>query len=1427
MSDTIRGYPTITARDVKTGKIVWEKTYQNTASVNTKIVASHANPYPISDTIYTLIFGRDAVQNKDTYNTIYVSPFKVPKISRFASFGTNYRISASSNYSPVLDSGQTVLEKTTVETGTPRLKNVVINENDIYAEFYGQLKPMSNSDRIISTIYLIYADTEYDSVYYAYGGNTNSILAFLSLDEPIIQTPDIVVDITYKFIAPNKYGKYKENYSNRIRASSGWTSGFNKLEYKTSKVLRAGAFTNCSYSHFIDYSKLPNKYHGLPYIKHEFNHSLYDDINLYRVVYNNNDHDDTNNGYLFNSKINYNSSSFGGMYGSIKKIYSPTPCAKLHHIGYDYSDTVFYADPRYNETENISSLSRTLPAKLNVYSHKHRQDKLDRPFIDTQFYRDGYGSINVSMTENYRNYPEMYFIDVTEGGASGTAKAKITKRPYLGSVNNKFYSSSAILNHISGEIAAMGLHDSVDVDIFPTQSIFDHDYGYEYQNAADRYALSDGHILLVTRKGVLLTHISVLDYEIYDKNSDPQLPVSMISSIVHNYNTGETFIGCADTGLYKLKRNLHNKSEKAVITKISGINNVYAMYTDKRGKFALATDNGLQFSTDNCDSFTTISPSNIGLDIIASKQDMKKINSIATDFDSSDFKSMIFFSKEISVVAAFFSKDSGSTKIDDFSGGNNNLYADNISGMSNWYNFLTRKIYTGQEDRYKIKDNASATKICSVRFLDNIADVNFIKTNLHKDILSDPDYKNKQVVAFSMLIAINQLPGKLIKCKNGKFYVGISGLTFEFEFGNSSYTKVNKNQAKDSIYSGVYSGSNTYYPESNGFTYSGNNIIHTPIILDSGIFRITSSADFPYETYNTTRDESFPIRGKYYDMTGRNYGIGTHNSYAGDAVRDYDRLISFNQSVIHTAPEDVSISKEMALFKELVEWRVGGFTYIDVFEDSGLALITCTLNSPIQKQINHLSNDYLKGIPNYDDFFNELMPNDECMNSGRFQTCRTFIWNMFQPINKRYGSYAKYIDKIVQVNGQDEFILTDGKINVDGLELEINSNGSGANAFVKGDYYSFVKYDGILHDDSTSFSIQNERTLAEKSDRLNQSGRIELSQNSFTPRKAFRPIKGFYAELKDGTSFTCGPSHQAYTVNAEEVSLGDFKYSIDISKIKGVGHYWHEVLNNSRSSVGYFLLWVGEAYGKKFFFPTVSTNNISMDAATLLRNQLTDSDTLTVEFNGTTREFIVRKNGSQVYNSGAYTAKSIPLVRVFKSLLGLITDGKNIIVTEKLNDKSTTGYNPWLGPSVMPGMKFEYKNKGYYALSLGNELEKTGVYDPKFVALSAINTPKNTTVKIDGKEATKQIPISYITTRTMTNTHAEPLTPILETFQKVGENYPTGLKSGEVMIFQELGLLVFSEEDVGKKFSIDYSWYKDVFVGVDEFAEESDIPSDS
>ena len=142
----------------------------------------------------------------------------------------------------------------------------------------------------------------------------------------------------------------------------------------------------------------------------------------------------------------------------------------------------------------------------------------------------------------------------------------------------------------------------------------------------------------------------------------------------------------------------------------------------------------------------------------------------------------------------------------------------------------------------------------------------------------------------------------------------------------------------------------------------------------------------------------------------------------------------------------------------------------------------------------------------------------------------------------------------------------------------------------------------------------------------------------------------------------------------------------------------------------------------------------------------------------------------------------------------------------------------------IPLPKFEYSNRGYPIAELGNSRDQSGVYDPRFVAMPCVLKDDLLEITIDGKPVRNIIRISgYISDSWLGSSGAFNNT-IKNYFKSAslatGNILPTDIPQGQVVIVRELGLMIFSEKDIGKTYTVKSRWYRDNYIGIGEFEDK-------
>ena len=1377
----IKGYPTLIGKDATTGEIKWEKTLKNTLTMHERMwraYASSINATIPNGDITRIETDSDSSFEGDSMSIIMTLPYRISDIHRFSS--TMYDINESnggltdssfsySGIDKIYSSGYS-------NSGEGFLTSSSFTKDGVYME-YKSVFGRPDVSRTIGTVLLSKREYAVNSFVF-----NRSINAFAVLDEEIIQDSNTVIEVYYKFIIPMNSSVIPNYIHDLYKFVYRWGTPdvrtiIPDIPSGIHKDTPYSSIFSAYYAHLyklIDYSKLSDKYNYI----NKTNDGFFNDIHStsLNIAYSRRMY-----GQIIDVSVNSNN-----QYGSLISSFVP-PIARVINSGSDYSNS--YCD---YATEHIpaSKINVGVDRYLTVFKRFISARYQERPYVDTSTFASSKADISVKIKEKQDIYPEMYNIKILNTGTSGTTKARMYKYPFLGSENNTLIQRVIPLDHINESTLSTYAH-SLTIDLYNKNrgQILNHKHGLEYTASGDRFALFDGHILISTRHGVMLTHMTDIDYEIYDKDSYPQLPVSMVSSITHNMDTKEVFIGCANTGLWKLKKNLRS-SDLAVITKVSGPDKIYTMFSDKHGNIAVISNRGLEYSTSNGEVWTTISIEDLGLTSIKSEDDLKNINAIAVDFESENLDTVMIYSYRSSYYGAMYSKVVakeivfGDFNFSTLTGINNrasdfNIYLKSIPGLFNaaWSSYTWAQI----------------DPVCSIRGLSSVLDTNTISMAL-LGAVDDPNFvkstRTRSGIAMSMMKFGNILPCSFITCKHGKFMINYHESWVFFDF----------NDTKNAEYGGNLSASGS----NNGITTINKSTIIkradgrvAPLDLRTYIFSpSTYSVSYASGSYPTYRDVS----------------IGEiKNCNATALARTVIPVVSRN-----TEPSYMTMSCQ-------------------IFEDSGIVLGTRFINPYMNVKNGFTSNTYsvIDYISNTNwinaDSVDDYLPGDDVLNSAQYMRLKSYIFNPFNGWNTSTGPLSNLTIKPVLVDGKEEFTISDKTINVDGLEITFDSKGA-EQAYIEGDVYNFIKFDGLVNDNVTNAKITYEFCQSDLSSPMTQTGIISATDGAYARDTTYVNFDGNAYVTKDGIIKSAGsvvyPRVNFYYPS--NFLFGDFKFSIDHNKIEGAARYqlyWQSTASTtSYYSVSVNIIKSGDT--KAFFCTTSnSTADITLTKSQQESYKILDSDNITVEFNSITRIILVKKNGIQVYSSGSLDANTIPETRI--KILGYNTYRQisNNSVTNTLSayQNSNTYKTESNGVSI-PLPKFEYSNRGYPIAELGNSRDKSGVYDPRFVAMPCVLKDDLLEITIDGKPVRNIIRISGYISDSWVGSSGAFNNTIKNYFKSAslatGNILPTDIPQGQVVIVRELGLMIFSEKDIGKTYTVKSRWYRDNYIGIGEFEDE-------
>lgn len=1294
MTNQVRGYPRIVAKHKDTGEVLWEKDIKNTVSIKIKALAAGLYSYSGTPRLS---------EHRGPEYKVYVTPFKNSKIARFANIPEKAEEIVKIPYSDK----QNMFTVGTLQYGERNPIRSVNDNTGIYAEYKGVFDAPEIT-REIGGIYLIHSKET------SRGQHNTAVIAYTSLDEVFVQDASTVIEVYYKLVAEKNYSGKPARIDMATRETIGVSNSppnpIDMLDSCTDSlfdILNGVASTSPLNKDVKD-----GKFNCLQvsYMNPVYEFARYNDFGQ-RVT------------LALNNREKCGSiSRCAGIFFEMRPAYSKSGAWSIAATS--------------NGGTNLSNQRIQIKNRdIVVYSKSSKNKGAHKPLVDTSNFATGTGAVSAIQKSFIDAFPQMYYIDITKTGNLGIAKAKIHKFPTLGYLGNNYSSPVHRIDHLSlvptskNEAIGRNFHTYIE------KPLYNHKHSNEYVSAGMRHTMFDGHILISTRRGVLLSSAYIADYEIYDKESTPQLPVESISSIEWDNVAKEIFVGCWKTGLYKIKKSIHD-SNPAQISKISGPDCVYAMTSNKAGKIAIVSNRGLEVSTDRGNTWEVTTRQQLNLPHIDADSKLTLINAIAFDFESPDNKAAFIYDNSVhkytdNNVGCWYSK-SGAPGVFGFS----TICHSTSSGVRGVYAHGPVAVYA-----YSNIDDDSAY-----------------------DILASINAAGKDV---SVVHFFNMLPGNMVYAKNGKFCFSnfYNGCVIA-DFGSTSRGKA---IAVEKVADG------------RKFTMPAYDV------LEYGMY----PAHFGHNT------------GPYSFLIGKELNPASCGT-------SHNKIASYCYS---PGFYNADGSKSIKVFTE--EYNTynssNNFVYASVFPDNRTMISVSTMRVSSNYSLN--SDIDMQSVAD------KLRSTHDMFPASRFTYGETYIASIASEWGKRDTFISEANVKYIEVGGQEEFTIpASGKIEVDGIEIKFE-NGAGQESFREGEYYNFVSTDGFVHDNASTASIDFDFTYYPVSrNTVSISGAISNSDNAGVKKLYATQSYGMAEETTAGVYRNTGTTHMARTNSVNYAVFGDFKFSIDMSKVDGIARY---VLYKTSHGPTYSI-YAGKANGKYFVYVSsaqnIDSDNLSLNRATIDQYSCLPSDQITVEWSGKTGEYNLKKNGASVWKSAYAVASGIPMHTIYTTVLGMyIHETTGSIATSTNFEITKDGRKRYDGVSCAPFPQFIYANKNYPVVSIGNEREKTGIYDPLFMNIFSVGGTDKLTIEIDGAPAT----IIDARVYEFTSGNAKAVGKFLKAHEAGGSGiYPTTLSSGEVLIVRDAGLVFFSEQDIGKQFTIKAKYAIDNgTIGLDEFAE--------
>lgn len=384
-----------------------------------------------------------------------------------------------------------------------------------------------------------------------------------------------------------------------------------------------------------------------------------------------------------------------------------------------------------------------------------------------------------------------------------------------------------------------------------------------------------------------------------------------------------------------------------------------------------------------------------------------------------------------------------------------------------------------------------------------------------------------------------------------------------------------------------------------------------------------------------------------------------------------------------------------------------------------------------------------------------------------------------------------------------------GEVTIDGVKLEFSGN-----TFEAGDCFIFHRTMAYIDDNVSTMSIDMEKSAIKKSEWFEKTGTISEEMPKPIYRHPICIISNMYKtqdnrlKTRDRT-FTeidyIGKQSPQYRVS------GSAKFKFDLSRLKR--GFLIEVLSRHRYSNG-------SDYDDRMHIYAVKNGQDILYHCTFKKYQneilLSGNDkfkttNLYITIDHEKRGVTVNDGDRVIWTSGSLNVNTPQTYDIRILPVSLCMKNGNPCIYNFEPRRSWDGITAINDEAEMFLPTFEYAYKGALCTELGNEAASTGVYDPVFYGTPGIITDDSMIIEIDGKPATAIYSYYNHDSTDLTGDNS-PLKPGSSSRGGVSAK----LASGQVRIDSYMGIVYFSDEDIGKPYKIRYKYYKGDSLGIGE-----------
>ena len=392
---------------------------------------------------------------------------------------------------------------------------------------------------------------------------------------------------------------------------------------------------------------------------------------------------------------------------------------------------------------------------------------------------------------------------------------------------------------------------------------------------------------------------------------------------------------------------------------------------------------------------------------------------------------------------------------------------------------------------------------------------------------------------------------------------------------------------------------------------------------------------------------------------------------------------------------------------------------------------------------------------------------------------------------------------------------------IDGVKLKFSGE-----TFEAGDCFIFHRTMSYVDDNVSTFDATMEKSVLKKSEWVEKSGTISEEM----PKPIYRHPICTYTNMYKTQDNRLKTKDRTFT-DIKNIAIqspqyrtsGGAKFKFDLSRFKG-GFLIYIVsgMTDDQGASIYQCRYIYVAkngsdilyycFGESKYYDYYAYRYDSAAGVLFSDDNKLRTTNLYVTVDHEKRGITVNDGDRVIWTSGSSAYNDKPTYDIRIVPLNICMRGSNLYAYTFNGDISRHNDVTWINDEAEIQLPtFEYCYKGALCTQLGDEAALTGVYDPVFYGTPGIMTDDSMVVEIDSKPAkaryfyANQDSYSAIAGYSM-------LKPGVSSRGGVSVD----MAAGNVLIDTYMGIMYFSDEDIGKPYRIRYKYYKGDSLGIGE-----------